>query len=418
MGLTEDAEKAQVVLGSRYSFDATQWLTLFRQIDSPHAKAGMRCIVQAGTVFTFLLGRYRTPWGDVILEKAELRKAVAETRIHHLKDLINDEGTETFFDIRDLGHQLHVKTKMKASMLANHSAQDRVKVIVVKGNNLDVPFNPAIPGGFYRRGGHRPEEEVCRRTNLWECLQDPYGHSAKTEMGSNIFLKSSTTAKTRPTEVRSWKYPIPDTSCVYAPTIMLIRQGERDGYGFLNTPGVISCLCASPNMTNEYLDSETFRHLSALPKATSSTKRNIVWQGKYGNKALEPLMTTKSVEMYTKKVEMIFRAAIREKSRILVLDAFGCSSHATPPNHAAHVHQSVLQALDPTGKHFDLVVFAILDNDDCLCSHNPNGNVVPFSQVFCDGKVLALSDLHDIPAIDETELEAYLRTRPVSGTTD
>ncbi|KAJ3202660.1 hypothetical protein HDU82_007189 [Entophlyctis luteolus] len=112
---------------------------------------------------------------------------------------------------------------------------------------------------------------------------------------------------------------------------------------------------------------------------------------------------------YARKIELVLKVAIQEKYRIVVLGAFGCGAHGTPPKHAADIHLQVLNEVDPNGEFFDLIAFAILEDMNSYKRHNPQGNLRPFSDTFTDGRITAFEELADTPSIDECEYEYELR---------
>ncbi|KAJ3070955.1 hypothetical protein HDU98_006027 [Podochytrium sp. JEL0797] len=160
----------------------------------------------------------------------------------------------------------------------------------------------------------------------------------------------------------------------------------------MDNPSAISCVCIPPNMVHTYLDPESSKPKSfQFPKVSKNlkqqTSKDSVWNGKHGNKQLEPRLTAKDAATYAKKIELLLQVAILEQHRVIVLGAFGCGAHATPPRHAAEIYRDVLSRVDP------------------------RGNVTAFADVLTFGDVTSLSDLQNTPAINETEYEFMLRTR-------
>ncbi|KAI9353674.1 hypothetical protein BDR26DRAFT_913926 [Obelidium mucronatum] len=429
MSVTEDAENAQVLLGTKYIFDCKQWLSFFKRAETQNMKVGLRCVIQIGTIFSCLSGRYLGAYGEVKLCKARLFQSVAKSKLYQTNDFNENRPlkTQQHYYESESNDSLDKddvpspdEMKLQATLLSGSS--NKLKIMVIEGDTLQVaiqirrifrvtplamiPINPAIP--LYRRGGPSPEEDFCRRTNLWDCLQDPYEHSgfntkpaakgssvslnsivlnslAGSHLGSSVSIASSLLAPTR-----MWKYPISDTSCIYIPNITVMRDSEREGYAFLNSPSVTSC--------------------KLFPKLQK--RKDSVWNGEYGNKELEPRMTSKGATAYAKKIELILNVAIREQHRLLVLGAFGCGAHGTPPRHAAEIFQRALRQIDPNGMHFDLVAFAILEDTNSFKPHNPNGNTSQFAAALTSGKITQMSQLHDTPAINETIGEFEARTKP------
>jgi uncharacterized protein (TIGR02452 family) len=65
----------------------------------------------------------------------------------------------------------------------------------------------------------------------------------------------------------------------------------------------------------------------------------------------------------------------------LVLGAFGCGAFANPPKHMAKIFREVFMEKEFKNK-FKSVVFAIYEDHNSGKAHNPNGNVLPFLEVF------------------------------------
>jgi uncharacterized protein (TIGR02452 family) len=63
------------------------------------------------------------------------------------------------------------------------------------------------------------------------------------------------------------------------------------------------------------------------------------------------------------------------------LSAFGCGAFKNPPHHMAQIFKEVLAEPDFVTR-FKTVVFAIIDDHNAWKSHNPEGNLIPFQQVF------------------------------------
>jgi len=65
----------------------------------------------------------------------------------------------------------------------------------------------------------------------------------------------------------------------------------------------------------------------------------------------------------------------------LVLSAFGRGAFANPPNHVAELFKEVFSENEFLG-FFRHIVFAIYEDSNSGKEHNPNGNVLPFLEVF------------------------------------
>ncbi len=71
-----------------------------------------------------------------------------------------------------------------------------------------------VCGGVYRHGAGAQEENLFRRSNYYQSLEDP----KKIDAG------------------RRWGYPLRDFSGVYSPSVRVFRAAESKGYEFLPEP--------------------------------------------------------------------------------------------------------------------------------------------------------------------------------------
>ncbi|KAJ3095250.1 hypothetical protein HDU97_007124 [Phlyctochytrium planicorne] len=420
-----DAEKAQLALGSKYVFSPAQWLVFWRKAEGQSAKAGLRCVIQIGTIFAVLTGRYKSPFGEIKLSRTILRQATIDTKLYDASTIMAESAKiETTNNSLDEipSKSTTLSNRIRAAALSTGSLELGPKVIVVEGDTMNValqlrrifkhtpaaviPINGSIPGGFYRRGGATPEEEICRRSNLWDCLDDPYKHSIpektdKVEKSLPNLNTKSTTRQPPPlskVQKRSWSYPISENQAVYAPGIYIFRGSESEGYPFLKNPGRVSCICVVPDMNRDNLDN---KERANFPKINSSSN-SIAWKGGRGRDR-DVRMSAKATKAYAKKIEFALRVAINEGRRILILSALGCGAHGTPPKHAAEIYRETLSAVDPKGEFFDLVAFAILEDQNSFKGHNPEGNISPFAEVLTGGVVTPIVELESTTEVSEGE---------------
>ncbi|KAJ3175112.1 hypothetical protein HK101_010759 [Irineochytrium annulatum] len=520
-----DAEKAQLALGCKYTFSPTQWLVFWRKAEGPSAKSGLRCVVQVGTVFSVLTGRYRSPQGEIKLNRAALRQAVVETRLFDIGQVLNlkkggqdnyssgnsNSNDDNYTGQGELSSQesmfpvkaATVSARVRAAALSNAPVEAGPKIIVVEGDTMNValqlrrvfkhtpaamvPINGSIPGGFYRRGGGSAEEEICRRSNLWDCLDDPYGHSVPDPIpsaqgsASSVAVASATASNSsvaanagnaskgkrgapkplggglpgnqgsrgsmntrgdgaggaggggsgagRPYHLRNkkrgWSYPVSESQAVYAPGVYVFRASESEGYSFLRQPGRVSCICVVADMNRDApSDAASYANGVGLPRLrTFGSNQSLVnagvnkaaggsgFAGQVKSVGAEPRMGVKAAKAYARKVEFIMKIAMKEQRRVLVLGALGCGAHATPPRHAAEIHRMVLQAVDPRGDYFDLVAFAIVEDQNSFRSHNPDGNLKPFADILTSGIVTPLTELESTPEVTDPDEAPIPSTR-------
>lgn len=78
------------------------------------------------------------------------------------------------------------------------------------------------PGGGYRKGSNAQEENLFRRTNLFQCIDDPYQMDQK----------------------REWSYPLPEFGGLYIKDAVVFRDSEENGYAFFKHPDSMSFIAA------------------------------------------------------------------------------------------------------------------------------------------------------------------------------
>jgi Microbial-type PARG, catalytic domain len=114
--------------------------------------------------------------------------------------------------------------------LTDDRKEEALLVEVVNGCTLDVALalrraglapvvlnmaSPRRPGGGYRSGAAAQEENLFRRSNYQQVLED---------RGRRFDTR------------RRWRYPLPDYGGVYSPRVMVFRGSLHDGYPFLYEP--------------------------------------------------------------------------------------------------------------------------------------------------------------------------------------
>lgn len=146
-------------------------------------------------------------------------------------------------------------------------------------------------------------------------------------------------------EASGFKYELPNHGSIYLPGIQVFRDGEaRAGYQTVKAPRKVSFLLAS-----------------SVEKPKSEPKgRSFVLEA--GARAdLEA------------KVTAILSAGIEKGHDAIVFTAFGCGFNQASPQAVAAVFRDLLTGkFSNTYKH---VTFAILEDENCMKAHNPNGNL-------------------------------------------
>lgn len=196
---------------------------------------------------------------------------------------------------------------------------------------VDQGFRPALldmaeqdsPGGGYLDGCGAQEENLFRRSN---CM---------------LFLDVDTPG-------RDWDYPIPDNGGFFVPGVTVIRGAEKDGYPLLEKPFTIDVICVAAIKNPRTKRSEKTGGLKLRREAEKLT---------------------------LEKIRAIFKIALNNGVKELVLCAFGCGAFCNPPEHIAILFR---MAITEYWGFFNKIVFAIVDDHNSMKAHNDAGNVLPF----------------------------------------
>jgi len=218
------------------------------------------------------------------------------------------------------------------------------------------------PNGGYQTGAAAQEENLTRRTNLFQCLDDPYQNNAG----------------------KKWSYPLPEFGGVYSPGVCVFRRAESKGYAFMTQPDYLAIISVWA-----YKDPPT--------ESNPSTG--------------ELRLSGNIIRHFKKKMTAILNIALDNGHDSVVLGAFGCGAYGNPPNHIALLFKEVIMG-DFKGC-FSHILFAIYDDVNAHRAHNPRGNVLPFAEVF-NTAALKLGELLGEPDEviqfeDEWEWEAAVR---------
>jgi len=185
------------------------------------------------------------------------------------------------------------------------------------------------PGGGFTSGMAAQEEDICRRTGLIHCLDDPW------------FLEPK----------RNWSYPIPEFGAMYSKDVFVFRHGAEKGYAFMQRP-----------MKLGFINQAAYK--SPPIKETGG-------QQELSNRVKKCIL---------RKLAAVLNTAVIHNHEVLILGAFGCGVYENPPNVIARLFH---QLLGPGGRFegvFRAVIFAIVDGRPAR--HNPKGNLHPFANIF------------------------------------
>jgi uncharacterized protein (TIGR02452 family) len=248
---------------------------------------------------------------------------------------LSTENTEYFTAPDKLKDNGEYKTEYS---VINADCLETAEILVKAGLNPCV-LNLASrqnPGGGVRNGAGAQEENLFRRTNLFLSLYQfaPYAD----EYGIKKHEKS---------------YPLDrDTGGIYSGDITVFRGSEKNGYCLLKKPFIVSFVTVPAIRSPELIE------------------RN----GKL-------YIADNLVEPAKEKIRTIFRITGKYKHDSLVLGAFGCGAFANPPNHIAELFKEVFLEKEFINR-FKFIVFSIYEDHNSNKHHNPNGNVLPFLEVF------------------------------------
>lgn len=207
---------------------------------------------------------------------------------------------------------------------------------------LSEGFNPAVlnmasrrnPGGGVISGAGAQEETLFRRTNLFRSLYQfaPY---------AGIYG----------VPVSSHQYPLDHNfGGVYTPGATLFRQDEEHGYRLMDKPVRLSFISVAGMNRPQLVDGDT-------------------------------MIAPHLVEPVKNKIRTILAIGLIHGHDSLVLGALGCGAFRNPPRHVAQLFRQVLDE-SVFRNRFSRITFAIIDDHNAHHAHNPQGNYLPFKQVF------------------------------------
>ncbi|KAL6076367.1 DUF2263 domain-containing protein [Balamuthia mandrillaris] len=322
-----------------YRFDAQQWLRAFKRVTEPsfveekgrhirnRALHALRQIILYFTMRYVRLGAY--PLFEegkvVLLNRAFLLKQVARSRLYHSAPPFEQslkgkyETKVTVFEGDCIKAALYLKTTGGLNPLVLNMA------------------NAHNPGGGYLNGDGAQEENLHRRTNYFQALEDP----------DRVYR-----------DHRGWSYPIPPAGAIYSPNLLVFRGSEDEGYPLLSLPHLLSFIaCAAVRK----------------PRLLTNTNKERI-EGPFR-------MDEDSEEEMREKIETILSVGLEKGHNCVVLSAFGCGAFGCPPYQVAAMFKRALESERYRGcyKH---VAFAIFNDHNANRMHNPEGNILPFARVF------------------------------------
>jgi hypothetical protein len=199
----------------------------------------------------------------------------------------------------------------------------------------ELGCNPAVlnmasakrAGGGYNNGAGAQEENLFRRTNLFQVLED------LDHLHPN----------------RKWHYPLPEFSSVYSPSVFVIRSSEQTGTLSIRVLNVVH----SP--TTNYAGYAFLKEpveLAFIAVAAYAHPQTI----KTRSGAL--MLADKFIDKTMRKMRGLLWTALVNNHDSIVLSALGCGAYKNPPLHIARLFKKVLEEPSFRGK-FKHIVFAI-----------------------------------------------------------
>lgn len=309
------SSKALQTAASQHLHDPERWLREWERAQATHNMPmirALRLLVQMQTVHAVLRGTYFLPDGrSVPLAKSGLQRAVRGARR---------------FDYAAATARLDLARGSRRRDIAV-VGQDCLEAAIElgPGTAVMVMASASHPGGGYKRAAGAQEENMCRRSNLYECLETNYGEL----------------------------YPLPRFGGVVTEGVPCFRASEMRGYAFLPASEAL-----------------TFVNIAAYNSPPTETDGR-------GRERL----AREIAQDFRRKIAAWLMAARDAGCRRIVLGALGCGAYGCPPEHVAELFHEVIMSKIFDGV-FDRIVFAILDDHNAGRAHNRRGNLAPFVDQF------------------------------------
>lgn len=235
----------------------------------------------------------------------------------------------------------HKKKKNVETVISQKRSFEAASKYARAGKKVCVlNFASAVnPGGGVTQGASAQEECLCRCSTLYPCLNIE-------EIWKKFYGPH-----------RAAGNPLYNDDCLYTPGVVVFksdvsfpeRMEEQDWYQ------VDVLTCAAPNLREamvEFVNSDTMKK-----------------SGKFENGRL--------YQLFSQRIERIFRIAAVNGAEILVLGAFGCGAFCNPPETVARVFRDVQKKYDP---YFETIEYAV------FCSEYDIKNYTAFYRVFKEQK--------------------------------
>ena len=241
------------------------------------------------------------------------------------------QNTRLYAKKIDIPHKPHMNTEITVENYDCLAAAYEKKCQGYRVAVLNMA-NRQNPGGGVYSGAGAQEENLFRRTNLFQSLYlfAPYAE----DYGITPSAQG---------------YPLDrNYGGIYSPSVTVFRGLEKDGYPLLDAPFSVDVISVA-GMNRPQLNHEG-------------------------------MIADNLVEGVKNKMRTIFDIALLNGNDCLILGALGCGAFRNPPKHISRLFHELLLT---EYKHvFQSVVFAILDDHNAHKEHNLEGNFQPFWNEF------------------------------------
>ena len=214
----------------------------------------------------------------------------------------------------------HKKKKNVETVISQKRSFEAASKYARAGKKVCVlNFASAVnPGGGVTQGASAQEECLCRCSTLYPCLNIE-------EMWKKFYEPH-----------RAVRNPLYNDDCLYTPDVVVFksdtafpeRMKEQDWYQ------VDVLTCAAPNLREamvEFVNSDTMKK-----------------SGKFENGRL--------YQLFSQRIERIFRIAAANGAEILILGAFGCGAFCNPPEVVAKAFKAVQEKY---ASYFETIEYAV-----------------------------------------------------------
>lgn len=311
------------------AWDAKAWAKRFKKIsesvtmwndsEDRDLLRTMRINVFNDTVATVKKGYYTTHNNKIYFDKTTASSMIEKTIMYEKEFKVDTYRRLTATSIS----------------VVNCDCLVEAKKLIDEGMNVAVlnMANRQNPGGGVINGAGAQEENIFRRTNIFQSLYQFAHYAGSYGLHRNIK-----------------QYPLDrNFGGIYSPDVTVFRGTEDEGYPLLDNPFYISVIS-----------------VAALNRPELTPDNKIV------SELIEP---TKS------KIRTILRIGLANGKDALVLGAFGCGAFRNPPAHIAKLFHEVLEE-DEFHNKYRHISFAILEDHNSGHAHNTEGNYKPFLEEF------------------------------------